>query len=61
MKTIERTTFANVISDLVDLSELKQINLITIMRLFVYYQGPATVIQLGDPAWTSVGGKSNKL
>ena len=61
MKTIERTTFANVISDLVDLSELKQIDLITIMRLFVYYQGLAMEIQLGDPAWTSVGGKGNKL
>ena len=61
MKTIERTTFANVISDLVDLSELKQIYLITIMLLFVYYQGPATVIQLGDPALASVGGNTNKL
>ena len=55
MKTIERTTFANVISVLVDLTELKQIHLISI-TVFVYL-----FPESGDENIIRRGGKSNQL
>ena len=55
MKTIERTTFANVISVLVDLTELKQIHFISITVFDCLF--PVS----GDENTIRPGGKSNQL
>ena len=55
MKTIERTTFANVISVLVDLTELKQIHLISITVFVCLFP------ESGDENTIRPGSKSNQL